>query len=190
MRRGLSLVVIALLAVGCSVYQPEGSPGWKFYGPPGPPGPAGPPGPPGLAGPPGPPGPGGPPGPAGPPGPQGAAGAVAAWESFRDILFDYDRSVIRASETSKIGEIDAYLRQHPSANLRLDGHADPRGSDKYNLVLSERRVKAVRDALVKAGVPTSRISTGAYGEARPKCTESTEACWQLDRRVEVLVTGQ
>jgi len=75
-------------------------------------------------------------------------------------------------------------------NLRLDGHADPRGSDKYNLALSERRVKAARDALIKGGVSAGRISTGAYGEARPKCTESTEACWQLDRRVEVLVTGQ
>ena len=131
-------------------------------------------------------------GPGGPAGSQGAAGATpaAAWQTFRDILFDYDRSVIRATETSKISEIDAYLRQNPNVNLRIDGHADPRGSDKYNLALSERRVKAVRDALVKAGVSTGRISTGAYGESRPKCTESTEACWQLDRRVEVLVTGQ
>ena len=131
-------------------------------------------------------------GPGGPAGSQGAAGATPApaWQSFRDILFDYDRSVIRATETSKITEIETYLRQNPNVNLRLDGHADPRGSNKYNLALSERRVKAVRDALAKAGVSASRMSTGAHGEAQPKCTESTEACWQLDRRVEVLVTGQ
>ena len=188
MRRGLWSAAVVLLAVGCSVYQPEGSTGWKFYGPPGPPGPAGPPGPMGPAGPPGPMGPPGAQGPAGPPGAQGVAGAAAAWESFKDILFDFDKADIRAGETSKIAEITAYMRQNPSVNLRIDGYADPRGTNPYNLALSERRVNAVRDAIVKAGTPADRVSTGAFGEARPKCKESTEACWQRDRRVEVFIT--
>jgi peptidoglycan-associated lipoprotein len=74
-------------------------------------------------------------------------------------------------------------------NFRLDGHADPRGNDKYNLALSDRRVKAVRDALVAGGITAGRISTGAFGEKQPKCTEANEACWQRDRRVEVGVTA-
>jgi len=140
MRRGLWFVVIALLAVGCTAEPPTA---WKFYGPPGPPGPAGPPGPPGPAGPPDPPGPLGT---ARPGGPAGPPGALASWESFKDILFDYDKSDIRASETGKIDEIVAYLRQNPTVNLRIDGFADPRGTSGYNLALSQRRVSAVRDA--------------------------------------------
>lgn len=189
MRRGLSLVVIALLAVGCAV-TPQGGE-WKFYGPPGPPGPAGPPGPPGPAGPPGPPGPPGLAGPAGPSGPAGAAGAAGAaaqWRSFADILFDYDKSNIRASEAAKITDVAKYMQSDPSVNLRIDGYADPRGTSQYNLALSQRRVGAVRDALVKEGVPGNRISTGHFGEQRPKCNEKTEACYQMDRRVEIFVT--
>jgi peptidoglycan-associated lipoprotein len=75
-----------------------------------------------------------------------------------------------------------------SARLRIDGYADPRGTSKYNLALSQRRVNAARDALVKAGVAANRIETGHFGEQRPKCTDKTEACWQMDRRVEVFVT--
>jgi peptidoglycan-associated lipoprotein len=121
-------------------------------------------------------------------GPAGPAGATTAWESFKDILFDYDRSDIRASETGKIDEIAGYLRRNPTVNLRIDGFADPRGGNTYNLALSQRRVNAVRDALVKAGTPAERISTGHFGQMRPKCVEANEACWQLDRRVEVFVT--
>lgn len=190
MRRGLWLVVVALLAVGCTV-QEQSTVGWKLYGPPGPPGPAGPPGPPGPAGPPGPPGPPGPSGlagPAGPAGPTGAAGAAAQFVTFRDILFDYDKSNVRASERDKINDIVAHARQNPQASFRLDGHADPRGNDRYNLALSDRRVKAVRDALVAGGVAAGRISTGAFGEKQLKCSEQNEECWQRDRRVEVGVT--
>jgi peptidoglycan-associated lipoprotein len=192
MKRGLWLVVIALLAVGCTV-QEQSSTGWKLYGPPGAPGPAGPPGPPGPAGPPGPPGPPGSPGLAGSPGPSGPSGAAGAaapvFTSFRDILFDYDKANVRPSERDKVTEIIAHARQNPEVNFRLDGHADPRGNDKYNLALSDRRVKAVRDALVAGGVAAGRISTGAVGEKQPKCTEANEACWQRDRRVEVGVTA-
>lgn len=191
MKRGLLLAAIALFAVGCTVQEQSAS-GWKLYGPPGPPGPAGPPGPPGPAGPPGPPGPAGiagPVGPGGPAGAAGAAGAAATFVTFRDILFDYDKSVIRASERDKVNEIVAHARQNPAVNFRLDGHADPRGNDKYNQALSERRVKAVRDAMVAGGVAAGRISTGAFGEKQPKCSEQNEECWQRDRRVEVGVTA-
>ena len=69
----------------------------------------------------------------------------------------------------------------------LDGHADPRGTDKYNMALSQRRVSAVRDALVKAGIPAERIATVASGEKKPTCNEKTEDCYQADRRVEIFV---
>jgi len=140
----------------------------------------------GLAGPMGPAGPAGAQGPAGPAGAQTAA-AAKQWSSFRDFLFDFDKSAIRSNETSHVSDIAAYLKQNPSARVGIDGHADPRGTDPYNQGLSERRVNAIRNALVNAGVSTGKIHTGAFGETQPKCNESTEGCWQRDRRVEVLI---
>jgi len=120
----------------------------------------------------------------------GAPGATApGWAKFNNILFDFDKSDIRADETSKVAAVAAYLNDNPSAKVGIDGYADPRGTDAYNQALSERRVSAVRDALVQAGGAGDRIQTGAFGEQRLACPESTEACWQRDRRVEVLVGG-
>jgi outer membrane protein OmpA-like peptidoglycan-associated protein len=144
----------------------------------------------GLAGSSGPRGPAGPTGPQGPEGPMGSqatATEVKKWASFSNLLFDYDKSDIRSNETSKVADIAAYMKQNPTARVGIDGHTDPRGTDSYNQGLSERRVNAVRDVLVSAGVATGRIHTGAFGEERPKCHEATEACWQSDRRVEVLI---
>jgi outer membrane protein OmpA-like peptidoglycan-associated protein len=137
----------------------------------------------------------GPMGPAGPMGAQGPAGAVgpqaradaAKWTSFRDFLFDFDKSAIRSNETKQVSDIAAYMKQNPSVQVGIDGHTDPRGTDAFNQGLSERRVNAIREALVTAGVTESRIKAGAFGESQPKCNESTEACWQADRRVEVLI---
>ena len=179
------LAVVGLIAAGCAVRPVGGQDGWRVYGPAGPPGPVGPLGPPGPPGPPGPGGPGGPPGVAGPPGPQGPVGALgpggpkgedARWLSFRDILFDYDKSDIRASEQAKVTELIDFLKRNQALYVNLEGHADPRGSSSYNQKLSERRVNTVRDAIKAAGVPAERVFTGAMGESRLKCPETTEDC--------------
>jgi len=126
-------------------------------------------------------------GPAGPVGPQAMAGAAKDWSTFRDFLFDFDKSAIRSNETRHVSDIAAYMRQNANARVGIDGHTDPRGTDAFNQGLSERRVNNIRDALVNAGVSAGRIKTGAFGESQPKCNASTEACWQADRRVEVLI---
>jgi outer membrane protein OmpA-like peptidoglycan-associated protein len=190
MKRGLFFAVIALFAIGCTARPIGGDTGWKIYGPEGPAGVAGPPGVAGRAGPEGVQGPAGPEGaqgPVGPAGAQGPPGAVQRWASFTDFLFDFDKSDIRLDEMSKLSEIAAYMQRNPSSKVGIDGHTDPRGTDRYNQALSEGRVNAIRDALMKAGVPADRIQTGAFGESQLKCSESTEACWQRDRRVEVLI---
>ena len=90
-------------------------------------------------------------------------------------------------ERAKIAELAAMLKQNPNYQVELEGYADPRGTDKYNVALSRRRVDAVRTALIEAGVPVAAIVTGAYGEMTLKCTEVNEACWQTDRRVEIKI---
>jgi peptidoglycan-associated lipoprotein len=177
------LALTLLLGAGCA--GPLQDP--HVVGPAGPAGaagPAGPPGPPGPAGTPGPPGPSGPPGVAGLPGP---AGAPEPWTTFSDILFDFDKSNVRSTEKPKVDKLVQYMKENPNIEIGLDGYTDPRGTPPYNMKLSERRAEAVKAALVAAGVPWNRIRMGAFGETRPKCTQATEACWQEDRRVEVLV---
>jgi len=133
-------------------------------------------------------------GPAGPVGPQAMAGSENRMASFgtgnnsaafKDILFDTDKSDIRSNETSKITDIAAHVKQNSPMQVGIGGYADPRGTDQHNQGLSERRVKAIRDALVKAGVASDKIQTSAFGEQKSLCNESTDACWQRDRRVDV-----
>jgi peptidoglycan-associated lipoprotein len=156
-------------------------------------GPMGPAGPQGVAGLQGPAGPQGVAGLQGPQGPAGAAGLAGepgknlVWQPVRDIQFELNKAELRAVEASKIDQLAAYLKQNPSYRVEIEGFADPRGSQNYNLKLSEKRVTAVRDALIAAGVPKERILIGAYGKLNPKCAAKGEECWQQDRRVEVIV---
>jgi peptidoglycan-associated lipoprotein len=133
------------------------------------------------------------PGPAGPAGPQGIPGPAAARAveapapPIGDVQFDLDRADLRPSEAKRVAQLAAYLKEHPAFHVELEGFADPRGSQAYNLRLSGRRVNAVRDALVAAGVPKEQIRVGAYGELNPRCAQASEECWQQNRRVEVIV---
>jgi len=187
MKRGLFFAVLVLFVAGCSqkFYGPSGAPGAQ--GVPGLAGPAGPMGPAGPQGPAGQQGVAGVQGPAGPAGIQGPAGVP--WTTFKDILFDSNNATIRTNEMVKVSEIADYAKQNPSVNVGLDGHTDPFGTDSYNQGLSGRRVSVIRDALIQAGVPASRIHSGAFGESRPKCNDNTRECWQRDRRVEVLISS-
>jgi len=190
MKRALLFWVLALFAIGCGARPMGGETGWKVYSPEGPAGlagPAGPPGPEGAPGIAGPPGLAGVSGPQGPAGGQGAQGAGARWESFQDILFDFDKSDVRGNEVGKIKEIVAYMRQNPTFEIGIEGYADPRGTDAYNQALSERRAKAILDALVTEGASANAIRTGAQGEKNRNCGEDTEGCYQKNRRVEVFV---
>jgi hypothetical protein len=119
--------------------------------------------------------------------PESPVGAAALPAAFKAVHFASDRSEIPAAEMVNIATVANYVKQHAGVFVRLDGHADPRGTDAYNVALSQRRVDAVRDALVQAGVPAEKITTVAAGEGRPVCTQPTEECLQARRRVEVYV---
>jgi outer membrane protein OmpA-like peptidoglycan-associated protein len=112
---------------------------------------------------------------------------VAGWVSLRDIVFDFDKAEIRPSEMSKISDIASYVNQNPGVRLGIDGATDLlRGTNRYNVALSERRIANVREALMRTGVSSDRIETGGFAAARAKCSGSTEQCSERDGRVEVL----
>src|SRR5689334_18283011 len=163
MKRLVYFAVAALVAAGCTARPVGGADGWKVYGPMGSEGPPGANAVAGLQGPQGPMGPAGPPGPQGVAGlqgdvgPAGANGADLKWARFSDVQFDLNRSDVRSSEAGKVEQLATYLKQNPSFQVELEGFADPRGSQTYNIKLSTQRVNAVRDALIAQGVSQDRI---------------------------------
>jgi len=104
----------------------------------------------------------------------------------QDILFDYDKSDIRADQQDLARRdadvIKQLLADNPNFVVMVEGHADERGSAEYNLGLGDRRATATRDFLVQNGVSADRLKTISYGKERPVCTEDAEPCHQKNRR--------
>ena len=121
-----------------------------------------------------------------PPPPQAAAPSLTDEQLFaqnvKDIYFDYDKSDIRSSEQASMQADAAFLQQHASISVTIEGHCDERGSTEYNLALGDSRASAVKNALVAGGVSADRIKTVSYGKEKPFCSESNETCWQQNRR--------
>jgi peptidoglycan-associated lipoprotein len=103
-------------------------------------------------------------------------------QSVKDIYFDYDRYDVSAAQQSSVTSSAQFLAAHPNIHFSVEGHCDERGSTEYNLALGDNRANAVKGALVRAGIPGERIRTISYGKEKPFCTESTETCWQQNRR--------
>src|ERR1039457_5496351 len=102
--------------------------------------------------------------------------------SVQDIFFDYDTYDVRADAQAALSRDASYLVSHPAAKIVIGGYCDERGSNEYNLALGQNRADATKNALVTAGVAANRIRVISYGKEKPFCTESTEECWQQNRR--------
>jgi peptidoglycan-associated lipoprotein len=111
---------------------------------------------------------------------------MSAEEEFKarvqDIFFDYDNYDIRGDALATLSKDAEYLVSHPNIKVIIGGYCDERGSDEYNIVLGQNRAQAAMTALVNAGVAANRIRVISYGKEKPFCSESTEECWQLNRR--------
>jgi peptidoglycan-associated lipoprotein len=105
------------------------------------------------------------------------------------IYFDFDSSEVRQEDTETITRHALQLADNPSLSVRLEGHADERGSREYNIGLGERRAQAVRRLLLIQGASAGQISTVSFGEERPQADGSTEAAYQMNRRVEFKYTN-
>ncbi len=108
----------------------------------------------------------------------------------RIIYFDFDKSELRPEFQAAIACHAEYLHEFPGARVTLEGNADERGTREYNLGLGERRGNAVKSALIVAGASEDQLNVVSYGEERPVCKEHNEACWQKNRRVEIVYTAK
>ena len=111
---------------------------------------------------------------------------MSAEEEFKanvqDIFYDYDTYDIRSDSQGILSKDALYLVTHPDVKVVIGGYCDERGSNEYNLTLGQSRANSVKQALVQAGIAADRLRVVSYGKEKPFCTESTEECWQQDRR--------
>jgi peptidoglycan-associated lipoprotein len=103
--------------------------------------------------------------------------------------FDYDMATITTETDQVLRAKLPILRNTPSITLRLEGHADERGSIEYNLALGSRRAESVRSFLTGLGISEDRLTTTSFGKERPLDNRSDEAAWAQNRRVEFVITG-
>jgi peptidoglycan-associated lipoprotein len=104
----------------------------------------------------------------------------------RVIYFDYDESSIRMEYRDVISAHAEYLALNPQVTLRIEGHADERGTREYNLGLGERRANSVRSLMMAQGVADNQMILVSYGEERPASYEHNDEAWALNRRVELI----
>ena len=117
-------------------------------------------------------------------GSTGRTGASGVRENI--LYFAYDSDEMDADLLPIVQQWADYMAAHPKAKVRLEGHADERGTPEYNVALGERRAKAVRVALIKRGVKAEQISIVSFGEERPAAAGHDESAWQKNRRVELV----
>ena len=183
-----TFVIVALIVVACGRKTP----------PPPPPPPAPPPAP--TAPPPPPPPPPAPPAPA--PAPPPAPKPPSEEDLFRaktleqvtadfsDVTFDYDQFNIRDDQRPTLQRNADYLRRWTTVRVSIEGHADMRGTNEYNLGLGQRRAAAIRDYLVGVGVSADRMVVVSKGEEEPLCREDTDACHARNRRGHFVATAK
>jgi peptidoglycan-associated lipoprotein len=113
-----------------------------------------------------------------------------ATDNLKDIHFDFDKYEIRPGDARILDANAAWLKANPRALLLIEGSSDERGTNEYNLALSERRARVAMNYLVGQGVQASRITLTAYGKERALCAEHNEACWAKNRRAHFLTKAQ
>jgi peptidoglycan-associated lipoprotein len=118
---------------------------------------------------------------------RAVAAARATLEEM--VFFDFDMSEIRPDAAATLRAKVGILRASPQVQIRIEGHADERGSTEYNLALGSRRAEAVRQFLVGFGLDEGRFAIVSYGEERPMVRASNEDAWARNRRAQFQITA-
>ena len=105
------------------------------------------------------------------------------------VFFGFDQSQLSGEAQATVEKLAAWLKQYPSKQLTIEGHADERGTREYNLALGAQRANAVRDYLIVLGIDPNRVETVSFGEERPAVRGSNEDAWAQNRRAVFVVEG-
>ena len=104
--------------------------------------------------------------------------------AMQNILFDYDQASIRVTELPKLQMAAQWLVDNQAIRFTIEGNADERGSQEYNIALGDERAAVVKKYLADHGIQASRMNALSYGEERPLCREDNENCWKRNRRAQ------
>jgi OOP family OmpA-OmpF porin len=107
--------------------------------------------------------------------------------TLKGVGFEYDSATLTAESRPVLDEVAADLKKYPRLKVELQGHTDSRGSDQYNLKLSQRRAEAVREYLIRQGVSPDQLTARGYGETQPKASNDTDEGRAENRRVDMKV---
>ncbi len=118
-----------------------------------------------------------------------AAAQFMATNGFDRVFFDTDRSELYWRSENALKAQARFLEANPDLTVVIEGHADERGTDEYNLALGERRANAAREYLIAQGLDPFRIEVVSFGEERPVETCSDESCWSQNRRSVAVIKG-
>ncbi|MBI1226696.1 MAG: OmpA family protein [Bacteroidetes bacterium] len=110
-------------------------------------------------------------------------------EFNNNILFGFDSYELSAAAKSNLNQLATILKDYPDTDIEIQGHTDSKGSDSYNLNLSNQRANSVRNYLASMQIARSRMNTVGYGESAPEYDNSTEEGRSQNRRVEFLITA-
>ena len=103
------------------------------------------------------------------------------------VFFTTDSAVLDPRGAGVVDQLAAWMRQYPSITLRIEGHADERGTRDYNIALGDQRATAIRNRLLQLGIASERLSTVSYGKERPVASGSTPTVWAQNRRAVFVV---
>jgi len=116
-----------------------------------------------------------------------SASRRSAASPLKDIYFDFDRYSLQPEARQTLKGNANWLKDHPSGRIEIEGHADERGTNEYNLALGARRAQTIKDYLSTLGITSDRLSTISYGEELPVCKGPGESCWQKNRRAHFVI---
>src|ERR1700758_3848233 len=109
--------------------------------------------------------------------------------SMPDVLFDFNKYALKPEARERLARISGIVLAYPDLHLNIEGYTDSIGSDEYNQILSEKRAATVRDYLVSSGVSINNVVAEGFGKADPVADNSTAAGRKLNRRVDMVVSG-
>jgi outer membrane protein OmpA-like peptidoglycan-associated protein len=110
--------------------------------------------------------------------------------NMSDVLFDTGRYTLKPGAREKLAKVSGIVLGHPGLKIAVEGHTDSVGGDDYNMKLSENRANAVRDFLVAQGLPAAGVTSRGFGKTMPVADNATAAGRQVNRRVELVVSGE
>jgi len=115
--------------------------------------------------------------------------AAVADAGLRPVFFDFNQAFIEAQAGAIMKANAEWLRAHPQIKVRIEGNCDERGTREYNQTLGQRRAASAKKYLTDMGISGNRILLLSYGKEKSSCTDSTESCWQKNRRDDFAVVS-